>query len=212
MDVILLQRVPKLGQMGDTVKVRPGFARNFLIPEKKAVRATEANRKRFEVEQAQLEAVNLERRQEAERIAERLDGLKVVLLRQAGESGQLYGSVNARDVANAITEGGVTVQRQQVELARPIKNLGLHPVTIRLHPEVEIDITANVARSLEEAELQASSGRAVVGGEEAEESEDVAEAFGMSGGAASDAPEAEEDAGEAAPAEQPDAAEDASRA
>ena len=169
MEIILLQRVAKLGQMGETVKVRPGYARNYLIPQKKAVRATAENRKRFETERAQLEAVNLERRAEAERVATRLDGMKVALIRQAGESGQLYGSVNARDIAGAVTEAGVTVHRQQVELERPIKALGLHPVAIALHPEVTVQVTVNVARSAEEAEIQLARGRAVLGSEEEEE-------------------------------------------
>ncbi len=169
MDVILLQRVAKLGQMGQIVKVRPGFARNFLIPQRKAVRATDSNRKLFEADRAQLEAVNLERRSEAETVAQRLDGMKVVLVRQAGESGQLYGSVNARDVAAAVTDAGVTIERQQVELPRPIKMLGLHAVSVSLHPEVVVGITVNVARSPEEAELQATRGRAMIGSQEEEE-------------------------------------------
>jgi large subunit ribosomal protein L9 len=171
MDVILLQRVAKLGQMGEVVKVRPGFARNFLIPQKKAVRATDSNRQLFEADRAQLEAVNLERRSEAETVAQRLDGMKVVLVRQAGESGQLYGSVNARDVAAAVTDAGVTIERQQVELPRPIKMLGLHAVSVSLHPEVVVGITVNVARSPEEAELQATRGRAMIGSQEEEEEE-----------------------------------------
>lgn len=175
MDVILLQRVVKLGQMGDVVKVRPGYARNFLIPQKKAVRATDANRQRYDAERAQLEAVNLERRSEAERIAERLDGMTVVLIRQAGESGQLYGSVNARDVATAVVENGVTVNRQQIELARPIKSLGLHPVTVSLHPEVLVEIKVNVARSPEEAAIQMQLGRALLGAGLEEEEEEAAD-------------------------------------
>ncbi len=169
MDVILLQRVAKLGQMGEIVKVRPGYARNFLIPQRKAVRATDDNRKRFEVERAQLEAVNLERRGEAEAVARQLDGMKVMLVRQAGESGQLYGSVNARDVAGAVTDAGVTIERHQVELPRPIKMLGLHAVSVSLHPEVVVGITVNVARTPEEAELQAARGRALIGSQEEEE-------------------------------------------
>ncbi|MDW8443121.1 MAG: 50S ribosomal protein L9 [Acetobacteraceae bacterium] len=155
MDVILLQRVEKLGQMGDVVKVKPGYARNYLLPQKKAVRATKENLARFEAERAQLEAQNLKRREEAERVAERVAGLAVVLLRQAGESGQLYGSVTARDIADASTQAGLTITRQQVMLDRPIKALGLHQVRVVLHPEVVISVTVNVARSLEEAEKQA---------------------------------------------------------
>jgi large subunit ribosomal protein L9 len=155
MDVILLQRVEKLGQMGDVVKVKPGYARNFLLPQKKAIRATKENLARFEAERAQLEAQNLKRREEAERVAERVAGLAVVMLRQAGESGQLYGSVSARDIADAATASGLSITRQQVLLQQPIKALGLHSVRVTLHPEVTITVTVNVARSAEEAERQA---------------------------------------------------------
>lgn len=161
MDVILLERIEKLGQMGDLVRVKPGFARNFLLPRKKAVRATEANRKRFEEQRAQLEATNLERRGEAEAVAGKLKGLAVVLIRQAGEGGQLYGSVNARDIAEAVTAAGFTINRQQVRLAQPIKTLGLHGVVVALHPEVPVDVVVNVARSQEQAELQTKTGAAV---------------------------------------------------
>lgn len=174
MDVILLERVEKLGQMGDLVRVKPGFARNFLLPRKKAVRATEANRKRFEEQRAQLEATNLERRAEAEAVATKLQGLAVVLIRQAGEGGQLYGSVNARDIAEAVTEAGFTINRQQVRLAQPIKTLGLHGVVVALHPEVPVDVTVNVARSREQAELQAKTGAAITrDGEQAAGSEEA---------------------------------------
>jgi large subunit ribosomal protein L9 len=158
MDVILLQRIEKLGQMGEVVKVRPGFARNYLLPQKKALRATEANRARFETQRAQLEATNLARRQEAEKISGKVDGLAVVIIRQAGETGHLYGSVSARDVAVAVTAGGVTIDRAQVLMDRPIKMLGLHPVRVALHPEVVVTVTANVAKSAEEAELQKKAG------------------------------------------------------
>ena len=173
MEVILLERVAKLGQMGDVVKVRPGYARNFLIPQRKAVRATGENRKRFEEERAQLEATNLSRRSEAEEIAARMKGLSVILIRQAGESGQLYGSVNARDIADSVTDEGVSVARQQVVLPRPIKSLGIHDVSLALHPEVVVDILVNVARSPDEAELQAKSGRAVLGSAYDDEAVDV---------------------------------------
>lgn len=166
MDVILLQRVEKLGQMGDVVKVKPGYARNYLLPQKKAVRATKENLARFEAERAQLEAQNLKRREEAERVAERVAGLAVVLLRQAGETGQLYGSVSARDIAKAATDAGLTITRQQVVLDQPIKALGLYQVRIVLHPEVVIAITVNVARSLEEAEKQARGERVSAAAEE----------------------------------------------
>ncbi|MGH6962668.1 MAG: 50S ribosomal protein L9 [Dongiaceae bacterium] len=158
MDVILLQRIEKLGQMGEVVKVRPGFARNYLLPQKKALRATEANRARFETQRAQLEATNLARRQEAEKISGKVDGLAVVIIRQAGETGHLYGSVSARDVAAAVTAGGVTIDRAQVLMDRPIKMLGLHAVRVALHPEVIVGITANVAKSAEEAEAQQKAG------------------------------------------------------
>jgi large subunit ribosomal protein L9 len=158
MDVILLQRIENLGQMGDVVKVRPGFARNYLLPQKKALRATDANRARFETQRAQLEATNLARRQEAEKISGKVDGMTVVVIRQAGETGHLYGSVSARDVAAAITEGGVTIDRDQVLMDRPIKMLGLHSVRVALHPEVIVTVTANVAKSAEEAELQKKAG------------------------------------------------------
>jgi large subunit ribosomal protein L9 len=163
MEVILLERIAKLGQMGEVVKVRPGFARNFLLPQKKAVRATEENRKKFEEQRAQLEVQNQERRGESEVQAGAMRGLAVVLLRQAGESGQLYGSVTARDVAEAVAGSGFPVRRQQVALAHPIKTLGLHRVAVALHPEVVVEVTINVARSKEEAEIQAQSGRAVLG-------------------------------------------------
>jgi len=158
MDVILLQRIEKLGQMGEVVKVKPGFARNYLLPQKKALRATDANRARFEKVRAQLEATNLARRQEAEKISGKVDGLTVVIIRQAGETGHLYGSVSARDVAAAATAGGVTIDRAQVLMDRPIKMLGLHPVRVALHPEVVVTVTANVAKSEEEAEIQKKAG------------------------------------------------------
>ena len=154
-ELILLERVEKLGQMGQLVKVRPGFARNYLLPQKKALRATKENIAYFESQRAQLEANNLQRRGEAAQIGEKLEGLSVVLVRQAGESGQLYGSVSARDIAEAVTEAGFTIEKRQVVLDRPIKNLGLHSVRVALHPEVSVSITANVAQSAEEADMQA---------------------------------------------------------
>ena len=157
-ELILLQRVEKLGQMGEIVKVKPGFARNYLLPQKKALRATDANRARFEKQRAQLEAINLSRREEAQKISGKVDGLTVVIIRQAGETGHLYGSVSPRDVAAAATTGGVTIERSQVLMDRPIKMLGLHPVRIALHPEVIVTITANVAKSAEEAEIQKKAG------------------------------------------------------
>ena len=169
-ELILLQRVDKLGQMGDVVKVKPGYARNFLLPQRKALRASKDNRARFEQQRAQLEAQNIRRREEAERVAERVGGLAVMIIRQAGESGSLYGSVSARDIAEAATEAGLTINRSQVVLEHPIKTLGLAPVRVSLHPEVSIPVTVNVARSPEEAERQARGER--VGGE-AEDDEEV---------------------------------------
>ncbi|HEY8579701.1 MAG TPA: 50S ribosomal protein L9 [Beijerinckiaceae bacterium] len=155
MEVILLERVPKLGQMGETVRVKDGFARNFLLPRGKALRATEANKKRFEDQRSQLEARNLQLKTEAEQVREKLDGQSYVIIRQAGETGQLYGSVATRDISEAITAGGVSVNRNQVVLTTPIKTIGMHAVPVLLHPEVEATVTINVARSPEEAERQA---------------------------------------------------------
>lgn len=155
MQVILLERVPRLGQMGDVVRVRDGFARNFLLPQGKALRATKENAKRFEAERAQLEARNLDRKNEAADVAAKIDGQSFVVVRQAGETGQLYGSVNARDVAEILTAGGFSVGRAQVVLNQPIKTIGLHTVVIAVHPEVEAKVTMNVARSEDEATRQA---------------------------------------------------------
>ncbi|MGO9484572.1 MAG: 50S ribosomal protein L9 [Rhodomicrobium sp.] len=156
MQVILLERIGRLGQMGDVVKVRPGFARNFLLPQGKAMRATKDNMKHFEVQRSQLEANNLQRKQEAEAVAAKLTGLRFQVIRQAGDTGQLYGSVSTRDVSDAVTAGGFTIDRVQVLLDRPIKNLGLHQVRVSLHPEVEIRVAVNVARTEEEAQRQAA--------------------------------------------------------
>lgn len=155
MEVILLERIVKLGQMGEVVTVKPGFARNFLLPQGKALRATKANLARFEQDKAQLEARNLELKQEADRVLEKLNGESFVAIRQAGDTGQLYGSVSTRDIAETITEGGFAIERRQVLLDRPIKAIGLHDVRIQLHPEVEASVTINVARSEDEAERQA---------------------------------------------------------
>jgi large subunit ribosomal protein L9 len=154
-ELILLERVEKLGQMGQIVKVKPGFARNYLLSQKKALRATKENLALFESRRVQLEAANLERRTEAAEIAGKLEGLQVVIVRQAGESGQLYGSVSARDIADSVTAAGFTIERRQVVLERPIKSTGLHSLRIVLHPEVSVSITANVAQSAEEAEMRA---------------------------------------------------------
>jgi large subunit ribosomal protein L9 len=162
MEVILLERVEKLGHIGDVVNVKPGFARNFLLPQKKALRATEDNKKRFEEQRAQIEANNLKRRQDAEGIKDRVEGLKIVLIRQASETGILFGSVAARDIAEGVTNAGFTIDRRQVIMDKPIKTLGLHPVRVALHPEVIVTVTANVAKSEDEAAAQEKAGGFVI--------------------------------------------------
>ncbi|MDE8348639.1 MAG: 50S ribosomal protein L9 [Acidocella sp.] len=175
-ELILLQRVEKLGQMGEIVKVKPGYARNYLLPQSKAVRATKANRERFDRERVNLEAMNLKRREEAERVAERVQGLSVVLIRQASEAGSLFGSVSARDLSDACTAAGLTIERAQVLLEHPIKTLGLSKVRVALHPEVTLEVTVNVARSTEEAAKQAR-GETVVA--EKDEVLDIGPLFGQ---------------------------------
>lgn len=185
MEVILLERVEKLGQMGDVVKVKPGYARNYLLPQKMALRATKANLTYFEQQHTQLEATNLERRGEAEVVAGKVEGLTIVLLRQASDMGQLYGSIRPQDIADGVNDAGVTLEHKQVKLDRPIKTIGLHKVRIALHPEVAVEITANVARSEAEAELQAKDERPAPGSdsEVAETEDDTAEAvFEKTGG------------------------------
>lgn len=176
MKVILLERVEKLGAIGDVVSVKDGFARNFLLPRAKALRATSANMKVFEVQRAQIEARNADNRAAAEKAGEKLNGSKYVLIRQAGESGQLYGSVAARDVADAVVAGGGKVDRSQVQLNVPIKTLGLHAVKVRLHPEVTIEVTVNVARSADEAERQARGENVITSQFEEERADAVAAA------------------------------------
>lgn len=181
MEVILLERIAKLGQMGETVKVRDGYARNFLLPQGKALRANEANKARFEAERTTLEARNLERKKEAEAVAERLNGQSFIVVRAAGETGQLYGSVASRDIVSILSEAGFSLGRNQVELNTPIKAIGLHKVSLLLHPEVEVSIELNVARSAEEAERQArgedlTSAEAIYGPDETvDEDEDEVE-------------------------------------
>lgn len=155
MQVILLERIGRLGQMGDVVTVKDGFARNFLLPQKKALRATDVNRKLFEKDRAQLEARNLELKKEAQAVSVKLDGKSFTAIRTAGDTGQLYGSVSGRDISDIVTKGGFTVNRNQIALDRPIKTLGIHGATVQLHPEVLAKITLNVARSADEAERQA---------------------------------------------------------
>jgi large subunit ribosomal protein L9 len=155
MEVILLEKIGRLGQMGDVVRVKDGYARNFLLPKGKALRANAANKAKFEGQRAQLEARNLERKSEAEHVAETLDGKSFVAVRSAGETGQLYGSVSTRDIADLLTAEGFSINRNQIELNHPIKTIGLTNVAVSLHPEVEVTITLNIARTADEAERQA---------------------------------------------------------
>jgi large subunit ribosomal protein L9 len=190
MQVILLERIEKLGQMGDVVRVKPGYARNFLLPQKKALRATEANFAYFETQRVELEAANLKRRQEAEDIARRMEGLTLVIIRQAGETGHLYGSVTARDVAEAISEAGFHVERNQVQMAHPIKILGIHSEKVALHPEVVVEVTLNVAPSEEAAVVQAERGGSAAQLAEREEGQ-AAEPAAQRGKAGAEAPPAQ---------------------
>ena len=203
MQVILLERVAKLGQMGEVVDVKPGYARNYLLPQGKALSASEANIANFEAQKAQLEARNLETRKEAESLAEKLDGQQFIVIRQASDAGSLYGSVTPRDAADAATEAGFSVDRKQVALTGPIKELGLHAIAVRLHPEVDASITLNVARSQEEAELQASGKTIQEAAAEEEEAADfeIAELFEDIGSAASEDEELAEAVEEVLPEE-----------
>jgi large subunit ribosomal protein L9 len=176
MEVILLERIEKLGQMGEIVTVKTGYARNFLLPQKKAVRATSSNRAVFEQQRAHLEADNLERRTEAESVAGKVDGIDVTIIRQAGDSGQLYGSVSARDIASSVTEAGVTVGRNQIVLDRPIKALGIYETRVVLHPEVSVNVTVNIARTEDEAKLQLERGGAILSADEMEAADAAAAA------------------------------------
>jgi len=175
MQVILLERVEKLGQMGDEVRVKDGFARNYLLPQKKALRANKTNREYFQTQKVQLETRNLERKSEAQKIAEKLEGKTFVLLRQAGDRGQLYGSVSPRDISDVITAGGFSVNRTQVPLDKAIKDIGLVPVNVVLHPEVRVQVTLNVARTEDEAERQARGENVLAEQTEAEEAKVAAE-------------------------------------
>ena len=188
MQVILLERVAKLGQMGDVVDVRPGYARNYLLPQGKALTASAANVAGFEAQKAQLEARNLETRKEAEALGEKLDGQTYVVIRSASDAGALYGSVTPRDIADAATEAGFTIDRKQITLNAPIKDLGLHDVSVVLHPEVSVTVVVNVARSAEEAELQASgkSIQELAAEAEAAAEFEIAELFDEVGAAAAD--------------------------
>ena len=205
MEVILLERVAKLGQMGEVVDVKPGFARNYLLPQGKALTASKANIEAFEAQKAQLEARNLETKKEAESLAANLDGQQFVVIRQAADSGALYGSVTTRDAADAATENGFSVDRKQVSLTSPIKELGLHEVEVHLHPEVMVVITLNVARSPEEAELQ-ETGKSIqdlAAEEEAQAEFEVSQLFDDIGSAASD-----DDDGDTGPARSDETDED----
>ncbi len=169
MELILLEKVNNLGLMGDQVKVKPGFARNYLLPQKKALKNTEENRKYFEDTKVEIEARNLELRNEAQAVSEKIDGQEFIVIRSASETGSLYGSVSKRDIATAATEGGLSIDRRQIELNRPFKEIGIYQVKVNLHPEVETSIFINIARTLEEAEVQANAG------EESSPSEEVVE-------------------------------------
>jgi large subunit ribosomal protein L9 len=188
MQVILLERVAKLGQMGEVVTVKDGYARNFLLPQKKAMWASEANIKAFEAQKAQLEANNLETKKEADKMAAKLDGQKFVVIRAASDGGALYGSVTTRDAADAAKEAGFTLDRRQIHMPQPIKDLGLHELEVRLHPEVEVTIVLNVARSVEEAQLQAQGKtiQELAAEEEAAAEFEIQELFDDLGGAAGD--------------------------
>lgn len=176
MEVILLQRVAKLGQMGEVVRVKDGFARNFLLPQGRALRATKDNRAKFEGMKAQLEASNLEQKKDADLVAGKLNGKSFIVVRQASDVGQLFGSVSARDIAALATEGGFTVDRNQIQLQLPIKTIGLHTVPVALHPEVEVTITINVARNADEAERQARGENVTQRREETDEEAAAADA------------------------------------
>ena len=188
MEIVLLERVEKLGQMGQVVNVRPGYARNYLLPQKKALRATKANLAFFETQKAELQARNLERRKEAEQVSEKMKGLVVIITRQAAESGMLYGSVNGRDISDAVTAEGFVIERNQIAINDPIKSLGLFDVRVILHPEVSVNVKVNVARSLEEAQMQAQRGGMVTAADLLAEEEEAEAAA-----AAASAEEDEED-------------------
>jgi large subunit ribosomal protein L9 len=192
MQVILLERVEKLGQMGEEVRVKDGFARNFLLPKKKALRATKANREYFQGQKAQLEARNLAAKGEAEKIAKKLDGQKFTIIRQAGDRGQLYGSVSPRDVADAMEKGGFKIDRHQVNISVAIKSIGLVTLPVVLHPEVKVNIVINVARSEDEAERQARGENVLAEKTDAEEAKIAAEELFEEGAAPADAAEEEE--------------------
>ena len=210
MEIILLERIEKLGQMGDVVKVKPGYARNFLLPQGKALRANKANLERFESEKAQREADNLSRRSDAETEAGKMENLAVSMVRAASEMGQLFGSVTSRDIADAVTEAGFTITRNQVVMDKAIKTLGLHDTRIRLHPEISVTVTVNVARSLDEAKTQLETGVAVTGMIDDDDDDKVDGGFEAAEEAPAEEASAEEAPVEEAPAEEAPAEEAAS--
>jgi len=202
MNVILLERVPKLGQMGDVVKVKPGFARNYLLPQKKALRSTKDNLTYFQAQRKTLEATNLERRKEAEEVGTKVNDFKVVLIRQASEALQLYGSVSSRDIADAAIAAGLKIERKQVELDKPIKTLGAHKIKVHLHPEVTVEIVAVVARSADEGEFLAKGGKLLAENDRAaQEAAEAAQRAADQAAALFEAKAAESQAAEATPAE-----------
>jgi large subunit ribosomal protein L9 len=206
MNVILLERVPKLGQMGDVVKVKPGFARNYLLPQKKALRSTKDNLTYFQAQRKTLEATNLERRKEAEEVGTKVNDFKVVLIRQASEALQLYGSVSSRDIADAAIAAGLKIERKQVELDKPIKTLGAHKIKVHLHPEVTVEIVAVVARSADEGEFLAKGGKLLAENDRAaQEAAEAAQRAADQAAALFEAKAAESQAAEATPAEAEDA-------
>ena len=207
MEIILLERVEKLGQMGDVVKVKPGYARNFLLPQGKALRANKLNLEKFETEKTQREADNLSRRSDAETEAGKMEGLAVSMVRAASEMGQLFGSVTSRDIATAVTEAGFTLDRSQVVMDKSIKTLGLHDTRVRLHPEVAVTVVVNVARSLDEAETQLKTGVAVTGMIDDDEDDRYPDSAPQEKTAADEAPV--EDAASEEPAGEEAASEDA---
>lgn len=208
MEIILLERVEKLGQMGDVVSVKPGYARNYLLPQGKALRANKINLAKFETEKSQREADNLARRSDAETEAGKMEGLAVSMVRAASEMGQLFGSVTSRDISDAVTEAGFTISRAQVVMEKSIKTLGLHDTRIRLHPEVTVTVKVNVARSLDEAETQLRTGVAVTGLID-DDDDDIVEKVAVEEVAVEEAPAAEaagDDAAESDAASDDDAA------
>ena len=208
MEIILLERVEKLGQMGDVVSVKPGYARNFLLPQGKALRANKGNLDKFETEKSQREADNLARRSDAETESDKMDRLAVSMVRAASEMGQLFGSVTARDIADAVTDAGFTINRTQVIMEKSIKTLGLHDTRVRLHPEVTVTVKVNVARSLDEAETQLRTGVAVTGLiDDYDDDDDIVEEVAVEEAPAAEASAPEGDAeGDEKPGAETDAA------